>query len=484
MTEPEGRDAPRLSYVPMGEWRDHCAGILDGGGRFLGLYAARQRPGEAPGERVPPVPRALFAASDGLRILWSEPGDRPMPSIVDLSLAARVDEREAADAFGLRFSGHAPLRPVLTHPEDLDEWTVPVAGHDTYEVAVGPIHAGVIESGHFRFHVVGESILHVDLRLFYKHRGLEQAAEGRTFAEALAYAQRACGACAVSNGVAYAHAVESLSGLWPEPELARARTLLLELERLYNHLNDLSALCAGVGFAAGSMAFAALKERAQRLNARLCGHRFLFGTVRVGQSTWTVDPRTAEGAREELRSLGDGLRTAWHEMFFSRSVQDRFVGTGRILLEDAMRLGTVGPAARAAGSVRDVRTESPRLAYAGFEPCRLAEPAGDVAARAEIRALETEATLALLDGLLEGGVGPSATVPAHAAPIGVGRVESPRGETICFVEADGEVVRRLHLRTGSYANWPSLVRAATGNILPDFPVINKSFELCYACSDR
>jgi Ni,Fe-hydrogenase III large subunit len=482
---PPASEELRPVQVLVDEWHDHCAETIESGGRFLGLYAARHLPERPLGERVQAVPRALFSTSSGLRLLWTEPRDGQMPSIVDLTLAARVDEREAADAYGLQFSGHAPLRPVLGHPEELDAWTVPVAGHDAYEVAVGPIHAGVIESGHFRFHVVGESILHVDLRLFYKHRGLERAAEGRTLAEGLAYAQRACGACAVSNGVAYAHAVESLQGLWPEPELARARTLLLELERLYNHLNDLSAICAGVGFATGSMAFAALKERAQRLNVRLCGHRFLFGTVEVGQSSWMVDSQATEDARRELSALRDDMHTAWHEMYFSRSVQERFVGTGCISLEEAVQLGTVGPAARAAGLNHDARTDSPRLAYDGFEPSRLAAPAaGDVAARAEIRALEVEGTFALLDALFDRGVQPAATVAGPASAVGVGRVESPRGETVCFVEAEEGAISRLHLRTGSYANWPSLVRAATGNILPDFPVINKSFELCYACSDR
>ena len=115
----------------------------------------------------------------------------------------------------MRFDGHEPLRPLVEHDLDLKHWTVPVHGDDTYQVAVGPIHAGVIESGHFRFHVVGDKILHLDARLFYKHRGLERAAEGRSLAEGRAYVQRACAACAVSNSVAYAHACEDVLGLQP-----------------------------------------------------------------------------------------------------------------------------------------------------------------------------------------------------------------------------------------------------------------------------
>ncbi|HEU5320346.1 MAG TPA: TSUP family transporter, partial [Methylomirabilota bacterium] len=159
--------------------------------------------------------------------------------------------REARDLHGVTFAGHSPHRPLVHHPADLAAWTTPVHGEDVHQVAVGPIHAGVIESGHFRFHLVGERILKLDPRLFHKHRGLERAAEGRTPFQARAVVQRACAACAVTNGVAYAQAVEQALGLWPDDDLRRMRTLLLELERLYNHLNDIGAVCAGVGLAAG-----------------------------------------------------------------------------------------------------------------------------------------------------------------------------------------------------------------------------------------
>jgi Ni,Fe-hydrogenase III large subunit len=470
--------------VPAAEWRERCSAVLDSGGRFLALYAAESRLGRSSSDEGTLGLRALFSTSDGLQLMCSSVADGEAPTIVELAPAAGWDEREASDMYRLRFSGHSPLRPLMAHPKDRASWTVPVSGHDPYEVAVGPIHAGIIESGHFRFHVVGESVLHVDLRLFYKHRGLERAAEGRTLAEGLAYAQRACAACAVSNSVAYAHAAESVLGLWPEPDLSRARTILLELERLYNHLNDLGAICAGVGFDPGSMVFAALKERAQRLNSALTGHRFLFDTIQMGRSDWRVGRDVAADARRELRELQEEARRPWHEMLFSASVQDRLVGIGCLSADEAVRLGTVGPAARAAGLPLDVRLESPRLSYEGFALPVLRSPSGDVAARAAVRVLELEATLAMLDGLLDRAVEPAATSPGLVSSIGIGRVESPRGETHCFVESGEGDVSRMHLRTGSYANWPSLAFAATGSLLPDFPLINKSFELCYSCSDR
>ncbi len=409
-----------------------------------------------------------------------------LDTLVDLFEASAVDEREAHDVYGVRFHGHEPLRPLLEHPSDPAAWTVPVQGHDPYQVAVGPIHAGVIESGHFRFTVVGERILNLDLRLFYKHRGLQTAAEGRRLADGLAYAARACAACSVTNAVAYAQACESALALAPDRNLRRARTLLLELERLYNHLNDISAICAGVGFAPGSMAFAALKERAQRLNQRLTGHRFLFGAVAVASSELRIGHVDARAARHELRSIGDGTRSLWRELRFAASVQDRLGGVGCLTRDDALRLGVVGPSARASGIEKDTRSESPRLAYGEFAPVSVARASGDVAARFDVRGLELEQTLALLDDLLDGNLTTGAVKSLGGADceLGVSRVESPRGETLCAVQHHGGSVVRLHLRTGSYANWPAVACAARENLLPDFPLINKSFELCYACADR
>jgi Ni,Fe-hydrogenase III large subunit len=478
----------KLELTPLSDWHMRCEAALASGGRFLALYGAERGVGGSAARGADAGEgrgvRALFSGPDGHHLLAAATPGAEAPTIIDLAPAAVWDEREAHDLYGLRFSGHTPLRPLIAHPAELADWVVPASGHDVHQVAVGPIHAGVIESGHFRFHVVGEKVLHLDLRLFYKHRGLERAAEGRTLEDGLAYAQRACAACAVTNSVAYAQAAESLLGLWPEPGLARARTVLLELERLYNHLNDIGAVCAGVGFAAGSMAFATLKERVQRLNRSLTGHRFLFDTIAVGGSTWQVSPEAAAEARRELVDVAVVARKAWHEVLFNALVQDRFVGVGILTPEEARRFGVVGPVARAAGEAVDARTHSPRLTYPGFIPAVPHSASGDVASRVNVRALEVDVTLRILDELLGGGVEPAGTVPGVADPVGVASVESPRGETVCVLEAEDGRVARLHLRTASFANWAALANATAGAILTDFPVINKSFELCYSCCDR
>ena len=470
------RPRKRAHVMEDGSYRLRIEEALADGWRFGGLHASLG------GTLV----RTLLVGPDGSTRLETVEADAGQtPSIVDLAPAADWDEREAHDLSGVRFSGHEPLRPLVEHDPELRRWTVPVHGRGPYQVAVGPIHAGVIESGHFRFHVVGDRILHLDPRLFYKHRGLERAAEGKTLAEGLAFAGRACAACSVANTLSYAHACEEALGLAATPELARARTILLELERTWNHLNDIAAMCAGAGLAAGNSLFAALTEQARRLNATLAGHRFLFGAIRVGGSDLELGQAEISAAREQLDSIRAQAASGSRALLFNSSFQDRLPGIGVVSSEAAHRLGTVGPAARASGIAADARTASTRLAYEGFEPVASARPEGDVRARFEQRSLELEQSIAILEGLLDGPVNTaSAAAGDEQREIGVGRVESPRGATTCIVERSGDRVSRLRLRTGSYANWPSVAHAAADNLLPDFPLINKSFELCYACVDR
>ncbi len=469
-----------IEQIPPRQWRGAVERALADGERFAGAWATRRN--------LRLSWRALFITPGAPRMLSIDASNSSVDSIVDLVPAANWDEREAHDLYGLEFPGHEPMRALATQTDDAERWMTQVSGDGVHQVAVGPIHAGVIESGHFRFHVVGERILVMDPRLFYKHRGLERAAEGHTHDQAHAHVQRACAACAVSNTLAYAHAVEDSLGLVPDRELRTARTVLLELERVYNHLHDISAICAGVGFAAGVMTFAALKDRAQQLNAAAFGHRFLFGTVAAGAGTVTLDSADTHEMRAHLTEIHADTAAAWRELEFAGSLQARLNGVGVLDAHSARMFGAVGPAARAAGILEDVRTASPRLAYEEFTAAGPASPDGDVAARFQMRAVELEASFELLESLLQHplarGASTKTTATADPGAIGIGRVESPRGATVCAVELDGHRIARVHLRTSSYANWPALAHATAGNLIPDFPLINKSFELCYACVDR
>ena len=263
--------------------------------------------------------------------------------------------------------------------------------------------------------------------------------------------------------------------------------MILELERLYNHLHDLSALCAGVGFDPGTMTFAALKERAQRVNERVAGHRFLFGAVRLGEGTGSLDAATAAAVRHEIEAIGAEAAAAWRTLTFMDSVQDRLRGVGQLARQDAERWGAVGPVARASGVHRDARTDVGRAAVVPGRAARAAR-AADRRRRRTRRGPRRRARADLRDAgrparraARARAARPRSASRPRSAP---GRVESPRGATLCCVEAQGGHITRLHLRTASYANWPVLARVVPGAILPDFPLINKSFELCYACVDR
>jgi Ni,Fe-hydrogenase III large subunit len=460
--------------VEAGRWHDRIAGLVAGGLGFVTLWSTSDG-----------GVGCVLADRERTVVVTTVPTGGTVESIIDIVGAAGWDEREIHDRRGIGFDGHDPLRPLLHHPHATSDWTTPVAGEDVHDVAVGPIHAGIIESGHFRFHVVGERILLLDPQLFYKHRGLEAAASGGTPELALGLAQRACGACAVTNTVVVAQAIEDARGAVPDDDLRRARTLLLELERLYNHLNDIGAVCAGIGFAMGNMAFAELKERAQRLNAALTGHRFLFGTVAVGSSDLVIDAAAADAARATVAGIGADAAALWGDIWGNRTARTRFRGAGILGHADALALGACGPAGRASGIDDDARVASPRLWYDGFAAARPGMATGDVAARIEMRVRELVACCAIIDdltaapiarGRVRGGDGRTGT--------GVGIVESPRGRTAAIIGLDAGTVTGMHLRTGSYANWPALAATCTGAILPDFPLINKSFELCYACVDR
>ena len=440
--------------------RRRSRAALDGRLRaFAGLHAlgggadrarrARRRPTARSGSRRPP------------------PRTGRVPTIVDLAPAAAWDEREAHDLYGVRFDGHEPLRPLVDHDLELARWTVPVRGDDAYQVAVGPIHAGVIESGHFRFHVVGDRILHLDARLFYKHRGLERAAEGSDARRrARATSARACAACAVANGVAYAHAVRGGARARADRRAARARTLLLELERLWNHLNDIAAVCAGVGLAAGNDALRraqgarAAPQRAPHRAPLPVRHRRASAAARSSSTH-----ARSRAAREELARCAPRRARGWRELQFNASFQDRLPGHRRPRRARTSRgSAPSGPAARAAGVRRRRPRGSPRLAYDGFAPARPSAPSatsrrGSSSARSSSSRRSSCSTTLLDAPVAPGGGGRHGAASARSAS-GASRARAARRSASSSATATAST--RLRLRTGSYANWPAVAHAAAG----------------------
>jgi Ni,Fe-hydrogenase III large subunit len=283
-------------------------------------------------------------------------------------------------------------------------------------------------------------------------------------------------------------AAERLTGTTIPARASWLRTLLLELERLYNHVGDIGNICAGAGFHAGSSQGAILKERLQRVNEELAGHRFLMGVVGVGGIRYDLTSAGLTRALRDLAPLRHDVQSYFDMILDAGSFVHRIEGPGALDAATVLAFDGTGVAARASGVPTDYRNDHPHLEYAALAPACVTEEGGDVAARLTVRAREVMESFALATRILEGiPGGPVSSVlgPATSGASALGYTESPRGANVHWLMADGDDrVYRLRIRSASYVNWPLVTRAVVGNVVPDFPLINKSFELCYACLDR
>jgi len=443
-----------------------------------------------------------------------DPKHPELPSLTRAVPAANWHEREMRDLFGIVPVGHPDPRPLVVHDgwpqgvfplrkafdgsrrlpvEPAEEFPHLVAeGEGVFEIPVGPIHAGIIEPGHFRFTSVGETVLHLDARLFYTHRGLEKRMEGLLPLDAFYVAERICGVCSVAHGLGYCEALEQIAGVLAPPRARLIRTIALELERLYNHVGDVGNVCAGAAFHYGTATGARLKERLQQMNERLAGNRFLRGLVVPGGVRLDLPDDLLEALAATLRDTLAGLDGLMGRIEANPSVFDRLDETGVLSHQAAVDLAVAGVAARASGVDRDARRDHPHGAFAGPEAPELrvvTAADGDANARVSVRAMEARESIRLIAELVRRlEPGPLAVALAEPLPgegIGISAIESPRGEAVHWLRTDAKGrVERYHLRSPSYHNWPAVALAAETAIVPDFPLVNKSFELCYSCTDR
>ncbi|MHB1405447.1 MAG: hydrogenase large subunit [Desulfitobacteriaceae bacterium] len=436
-------------------------------------------------------------------------GEPSFPSLTPTVPSAHWYEREIRDLFGLEPKGHPEIRRLAVHkdwpkglfplrkdfrlqtevPRSDGKFTFSrVEGEGVMQIPVGPIHAGIIEPGHFRFSVVGENVLNLEARFFYTHRGMEKIAEGKTPRQGVLVAERMCGACSFAHSSAYCLAIEKLSGTVISKRAEFIRTIGLELERLYNHIGDVGNICAGLGFAFGTMYGARLKEELQHLNETVFGSRFLRGINAPGGVRRDISDQNRELILGTLAWVEREFRELTEILLTTESYLDRVQGTGILRYKIACDLHAVGPAARAAGIARDTRRDLPHLAYGSlnFEVPVYTE--GDVLARVKIRIDETFQSIGIVRQALDLMPPGKLLLPLEEmTPYGhaVGITESARGENVHFVMVggDGKIFRHM-VRSASYCNWPVVPSTIPGNIVPDFPLINKSFELCYSCLDR
>jgi Ni,Fe-hydrogenase III large subunit len=513
MTQPDlGIELERLPaplpiwYGRVGQdaWLEIARAVANAGGRLVAVWGVERDEG------ANATACAAYALPHGL--VWLElqrDSARAVPDLAGIFPCAARMQRAMTDLSGIPVEGAHDSRPWLDHglwPQGArplqqggpgranaagtlpaDYAFVRVEGDGVHEIAVGPVHAGIIEPGHFRFSVVGEKVLRLEGRLGYTHKGIERRFTELAPTEACRLAGRVSGDSTVAYAWAYCMALESACGTAPPARAAWIRALMLERERVANHLGDLGALGNDAGLAFGLAQFSRLREDWQRLSREVFGHRLMMDVVVPGGVAIDVSPdiqgrlcRQCDDIERELRAL----RAIYDE---HAGLQDRFLGTGRIPPPLAAQLGLAGLAGRASGQAADLRCDHAWLPYESLAVRMVTHSVGDVAARVAVRFDEVLESLrlirALCAGLPDGATCGALQLPG-AGVIGAGWVEGWRGEVLVALElsADGRILR-CHCHDPSWQNWPALEHAIIGNIVPDFPLINKSFNLSYAGHD-
>ncbi len=498
-----------LARVNHDEWNEAARSVHESGGKLVALWGAdnRERDGAF-------CVSAAYATAEGLALLalpitQDAAGGNPLyPDLSGVFHCAARMQRALFDLLGLQADAADDQRPWLRHgawPEgvyplrkDFDAQQhfdnaqevypfVRVEGEGVHEIPVGPIHAGIIEPGHFRFSIVGEKVLRLEERLGYAHKGIDKRFETFTVAQGYRLAGRVSGDATVAYAWAYAQAAESLLCITPPARAIWLRALMLERERIANHLGDLGALGNDAALAFGLSQFMRLKEDWLRWAAEAFGHRFMMDCIVPGGVVRDLSPERAGKLGRlayDIEREAHALRHIYDE---HAGLQDRFITTGRVTPQLAVRLGLVGFAARASGQTHDLRVDHPCTPYDQLEVKVASQRNGDVAARVAVRFDELFESLRLIHLMLHKlPVGEVLIDLPQAQPesLGVGWVESWRGAVLVALEAgEGGMIRRCHAHDPSWQNWPLLEHAAMDNIVPDFPLINKSFNLSYSGHD-
>ncbi|HEY3376429.1 MAG TPA: NADH-quinone oxidoreductase subunit C [Armatimonadota bacterium] len=475
--------------------------LLKGPGWRFGHLTARMRR-----DRVLLETLLLDTNTGGGVILSAElpEGTRDYPSLTPSIPAAHWAERAVGDMFGLRAQGHPRWKSFLLHdsawPLDLTPLNpasgatrepysfLKVKGEGIHEIPVGPIHAGIIEPGHFRFSCLGELITNLEIRLGYQHRGIEKKLCEIPWQQAHFLAESVSSDTAAGNALAHAVAMEGLLGVTPPPRAAALRTIALELERLSNHIGDLGALSGDIGYSAGAALFPPLRGATLALCQLLTGTRRQRYYIIPGGVARDLDESRRTAFADGFATLAQRVRAHLPLVLENPGVIERMAGTGRLAPSLAKDFGVVGPAGRASGSRYDARSCYAHGMYPQCAPTATSYDTGDVLARAQVRADEIESSLniiaALVDNLPDAPIAIALPDILPAEQVGIGIVEAWRGELLHWVTTDAAGrIARYAIKDPSFNNWTGLAIAVRGNLVADFPVCNKSFNLSYSGND-
>lgn len=515
MRQPPAHHAQNSTPVPHVEFAGRVVALTEAG-RRVGLLTARR----SGGGNLSLVAVMLSPSAGEPEIIESAlpAGCQSYDSLTRLIPSVHWYERFIYDLFGLVPTGHPRFKSVIFHeawPDGYFPLTaeedvlpqvrtrpgnfgfLPVHGDGVFEIPVGPIHAGIIEPGHFRFSCFGEVIQNLDIRLGYVHRGIERRLENCAPNRARMLAEAASTDTCAANALAHALAIEDLlgkdmlgkdmPGIEPVPADRHLRLIALEFERVACHTGDLGGICADIGFLAGAALFGRLRGRILGLAERLAGSRFLTAYIRPGGVARPLDDRTAHFLHDEVWAVSQAFRELMPVLLDNYGALERMEGIGRLTPTRARDLGIIGPAGRASGVRYDVREHQATYRELEWRPVYLDD--GDINARVRVRAWEVEQSLALLLRLLAGSFEGSGRAVAQlgALPpnrVGVGVVEAWRGELIhlIFTGENGEITRYA-IKDPSVNNWSGLANAVRGELVSDFPICNKSFGLSYSGND-
>ncbi len=492
MVEWHVHDSLTVEAIPVltaEDFRMAVANAVDQGARLVAFFAAPTVGGAT----------RLYAilAWDGrscLQALATDPGFG-YPSLTPICPQAHWFEREIFEVHGITPHNHPWLKPIRFHDrQDGGERPAPcvteyftVHGSEVHEVAVGPVHAGIIEPGHFRFQCLGETVLHLEISLGYQHRGIEAQLPGGPDRRTIHFMETAAGDTTMGHTWAHCAALEAIAGVRPSPRAQAIRAIALELERLANHTGDLGALALDMGFLPTSSFCGRLRGDFLNMTALVCGNRFGRGLVRPGGVVWDIEPERAQELLRRVRTTVRDVRGAVRLFLESSMARNRLENTGALAVEHAVRLGLVGPAARACGVVRDDRWSYPQPDV----PLPAGTPAtgegGDLLARAMVRAQEIETSAALVERLLQELPHGPLLLPMPKLPpqrMAVSLIEAWRGEVCHVVATDGEGRFAWYkVVDPSFHNWFGLTMVLRGTEISDFPLCNKSFNLSYCGHD-
>ena len=473
-----------IPVLPTAEFRQNVIESVNDGARIGALFGQRLESG---GVRLTAV---LAQGRRGELLVAGTEVGHAYPALTPDCAAAHWFERELAEQWGVTPQGHPWLKPIRFQEKDVLPGVADffrVEGEEIHEVAVGPVHAGVIEPGHFRFQCHGEDVLHLEISLGYQHRGVERALAGGPDKRTIHYMETLAGDTTIGHATAYCQAVEALAGCRVPARAQALRGIALELERLANHAGDLGALAGDVGYLPTASFCGRIRGDFLNLTALLCGSRFGRGLVRPGGVGFDVEETRLAQLRERLQQAMRDVTVAVDLLWNTSSVRSRFENTGTVSQPTARELGLVGVAARACGLERDARAEFPSGIYQYSQIPVSTYHTGDVFARAYVRWSEMQRSAAFIEEQL--AMWPSGSVRAKCGPLAeeamaVSLVEGWRGE-ICHVAVTDERGRLAGYKVvdPSFHNWMGLALALRDQPISDFPLCNKSFNLSYCGHD-